>query len=179
MKNGSNGRCIHSSQRGCEFDLPDWRKFKGRCIRPWGGAPWPMALRLQFSPAKIITNLHFSHPNSHGAVTISRRCAAAEILPCRQPQAPDELFTSRIDSRIKMYAPQAQTAFAECCSSRLNVFSPYRLKVFHLMVNDLPENHAENNGNASQETKLALHTDPVCAQPLRHSHIITTHTTSQ
>ena len=36
-----------------------------------------------------------------------------------------------------MKAPQAHMAFVARCSSRLNVFSPYRLKVFHLMANDL------------------------------------------
>ena len=36
-----------------------------------------------------------------------------------------------------MKAPQAHMAFAARCSSRLNVFSPCNIKVFHFMVNDL------------------------------------------
>ena len=47
-----------------------------------------------------------------------------------------------------MYAPQAHMAFVARCSSRLNVFSPCHIKVFHFMVNDL--------GGGSLNSVLAL-----------------------
>ena len=52
VKNGSNGRCIHSSQRGCEFDLTDWGKFKGRCIRPLGRRPMAHGVEITIFPSE-------------------------------------------------------------------------------------------------------------------------------